>query len=144
MFRAKDRHKCQELFNRYYAGRKFSRGQYQELIQQHVFPGARLLDAGCGRDLEFSREFSDTVRVIGVDLEEHLDTRNARSPYALRGNLERLPFPDAYFDVIISRSVVEHLANPQQVFREFSRVLKPGGKVILSTPNKWDYISILA
>jgi SAM-dependent methyltransferase len=144
MFGAKDRQKCEQLFDRYYAGRKFSRGQYQELIQQHVYPGARLLDAGCGRDLEFSREFSDKVQVIGVDLEQKLDTRNERSPYALRGNLEILPFPNEYFDLIISRSVIEHLENPSRVFREFGRVLKPGGKVIFSTPNKWDYISIVA
>jgi SAM-dependent methyltransferase len=144
MFRQKDRKKCRDLFEKHYAGRKFSRGQYQELIQQHVFHGARMLDAGCGRDLEFSREFSGKVQVVGVDLEEKLETRNQQSPYALRGNLETLPFPDNYFDLIISRSVIEHLSDPARVFREFSRVLKPGGKVILSTPNKYDYISVIA
>src|SRR5437588_9533384 len=118
MFRDQDRKKCERLFEKYYAGRKFSRGQYQELIQEHVFPGARLLDAGCGRYLEFSREFSGNVQVIGIDLEETLDTRNARYPYAVRGNLEHLPFESNHFDLIISRSVIEHLADPPQVFRE--------------------------
>ena len=144
MFRDSDRKKCQQLFDKHYAGRKFSRGQYQELIRQHVSSGTRLLDAGCGRYLEFSRELSDTVQVVGIDLEKQLDTRNGRSPYAIRGDLEHLPFPSDYFDVVISRSVVEHLTDPPRVFREFHRVLKPGGKVILSTPNKWDYISVAA
>ncbi len=144
MFRQKDRQKCEKLFDKYYAGRKFSRGQYKELIEQHVVSGGRLLDAGCGRDLEFSREFASDVQVIGVDLEEKLDTRNQRSPFALRGDLEKLPFPPNYFDLIISRSVVEHLQNPLAVFREFQRVLKPGGRIVLSTPNKFDYVSIVA
>jgi SAM-dependent methyltransferase len=144
MFRDRDRKKCQELFDKHYAGRKFSRGQYQDLIRQNVAPGTRLLDAGCGRYLEFSRELANNVQVVGIDLEEQLDTKNRSSPYAIRGDLGHLPFPSNYFDVVISRSVIEHLSDPPLVFQEMHRVLKPGGKVILSTPNKWDYISVAA
>lgn len=144
MFNEKDRNKCEKLLDKYYAGRKFSRTLYQELICEHVRPGSRLLDAGCGRYLEFSKEFSDDVQVVGIDLEPTLDTHNDRSPYGVCGDLEQLPFSPNSFDIIISRSVVEHLSNPAQVFRDFHRILKPGGKVILSTPNKYDYVSILA
>jgi ubiquinone/menaquinone biosynthesis C-methylase UbiE len=144
MFKDKDRRKCERLFEKYYAGRRFSRGQYKELIEQHVVPGGRLLDAGCGRYLEFSRELASDVQVVGIDLEEQLDTRNGLSPFAVRGNLETLPFSADSFDLVISRSVVEHLEKPFEVFQEFHRVLKPGGKVILSTPNKFDYVSIVA
>jgi SAM-dependent methyltransferase len=45
---------------------------------------------------------------------------------------------------VISRSVIEHLHDPARVFKEFHRILKPGGKVIFSTPNKYDYVSIIA
>jgi SAM-dependent methyltransferase len=144
MFTKKDREKCERLLDRYYAGRKFCRTQYQELIQRHVSPGKRLLDAGCGRYLEFSRELAGDVQVVGIDLETRLDTLNRQSPYGVRGDLERLPFPSDYFDLVISRSVIEHLPDPPAVFREFHRVLKPGGKVILSTPNRWDYVSVVA
>jgi len=144
MFRPRDRTQCERLYQKYYAGRKFSRALYRELIHKYVSPGHRLLDAGCGRYLEFSKELSDSVRVVGIDLEEILETQNRRSPYAVRGDLERLPFPPASFDLIISRSVVEHLSDPPCVFREFHRVLKPGGRVILSTPNKYDYVSVIA
>jgi len=143
MFREKDRARCEELCNKYYAGRKFSRTLYGELIRQHLRPGGRLLDAGCGRYLEFSRELPD-VEVVGIDLESHLETRNRQSPYAVRGDLDRLPFPDGSFDTVISRSVVEHLEHPEVVFSEFARVLRPGGKVIISTPNKYDYVSLIA
>ncbi len=144
MFSEKDRNKCDKLLDKYYAGRKFSRTLYQELIREHVTPGNRLLDAGCGRYLEFSKEFSNDVQVVGIDLEPALDTHNDSSPFGVRGDLEQLPFPPNSFDLIISRSVVEHLSNPGRVFREFHRILRPGGKVILSTPNKYDYVSILA
>jgi 2-polyprenyl-3-methyl-5-hydroxy-6-metoxy-1,4-benzoquinol methylase len=144
MFREKDRRKCEELYEKYYSGRKWSRTFYAERIRKHATPGGRLLDAGCGRYLEFSSELSDDLQVVGIDLEKQFETHNQRSPFAVRGDLERLPFPDGCFDTVISRSVVEHLAEPEQVFQEFARVLKPGGKVIISTPNKLDYVSLIA
>ena len=144
MFTERDREKCERLLDEYSVGRKFSRTQYRELIHKYAASGHRLLDAGCGRYLEFSKELADNVHVFGVDLEPTLETHNQRSPFGVRGNLGQLPFPDNYFDLIISRSVIEHLEDPSVVFREFHRVLKPGGRVILSTPNKYDYVSVIA
>jgi 2-polyprenyl-3-methyl-5-hydroxy-6-metoxy-1,4-benzoquinol methylase len=47
-----------------------------------------------------------------------------------------LPRPDASFDAIISTEVIEHLENPRAVFRELSRLLRPGGQLLLTTPNQ--------
>jgi 2-polyprenyl-3-methyl-5-hydroxy-6-metoxy-1,4-benzoquinol methylase len=47
-----------------------------------------------------------------------------------------LPCPDASFDAIISTEVIEHLENPRAVFRELSRLLRPGGRLLLTTPNQ--------
>jgi ubiquinone/menaquinone biosynthesis C-methylase UbiE len=144
MFRPEDREKCQQLCERYYAGRKFHDAIYREEICKHLSSGIRLLDAGCGRYLKFSKEFAGVAQVVGIDLESELETRNANSPYGVRGNLDYLPFPAGSFDLVISRSVIEHLESPGKVFQEFYRVLKPGGRVILLTPNKYDYVSIIA
>lgn len=144
MFTTNDRQKCFELFQRYYSGRKFHDALYRDKIAQHLQPGQRLLDAGCGRYLKFCKEFSGIAEVVGIDLETTLETDNQRHPFGVRGDLDHLPFPNEYFDVVISRSVVEHLANPSQVFAEFFRVLRPGGKVVIITPNKYDYVSIIA
>jgi 2-polyprenyl-3-methyl-5-hydroxy-6-metoxy-1,4-benzoquinol methylase len=48
----------------------------------------------------------------------------------------RLPCPDASFDTIISTEVIEHLENPRAVFRELARLLRPGGQLLLTTPNQ--------
>lgn len=144
MFSARDREKCRQLFEKYYAGRKFYNTLYQEKIELHLQPGQRLLDAGCGRYMTFCKAFSDRAAAVGIDLEPFLDTDNRRAPFGVRGDLHRLPFPAEWFDTIISRSVVEHLENPERVFREFFRVLRPGGKVVIITPNKYDYVSLIA
>jgi ubiquinone/menaquinone biosynthesis C-methylase UbiE len=144
MFRTEDREKCQKLFERYYAGRKFHDTIYREEIAKNLSSGVRLLDAGCGRYLKFSKEFANIAQVVGIDLERALETNNANSPYGVRGNLDHLPFSSESFDLIISRSVVEHLEHPRRVFQEFYRVLKPGGRAVLLTPNKYDYVSLIA
>jgi ubiquinone/menaquinone biosynthesis C-methylase UbiE len=144
MFTQKDRDKCEEIYRKYYGGRKFHDSLYRDLIRKYLNPGDRVLDAGCGRYLRFSKELSDTATVVGIDLDSVLETDNASPPFAVRGDIGRLPFRSAYFDMVISRSVVEHLQEPERVFREFSRVLKPGGRAIVITPNKYDYVSVIA
>jgi len=145
MFTPRDREKCEQLFEKYYAGRKFYDGVYRDTIRKHLRPGQRLLDAGCGRYLRVSREFAGVAgQVVGIDLESTLETGNRNAPFGVRGDLNHLPFPSEYFDMVISRSVVEHLEDPVQVFREFCRVLRPSGKVVIVTPNKYDYVSLIA
>jgi ubiquinone/menaquinone biosynthesis C-methylase UbiE len=144
MFTRKDREKCRQLFDKYYSGRSFHDMLYRQLIAKYLRPGQRLLDAGCGRYMKFCREFSSVAQVIGIDIENSLETDNRRNPFGIRGDLAQLPFGPNSFDVIISRSVIEHLADPPQVFLEFARVLKPGGVTIVITPNKYDYVSVIA
>jgi ubiquinone/menaquinone biosynthesis C-methylase UbiE len=144
MFSPKDRDKCWRLFAKYYRGRKFHDTLYTDVILRHLRPGQRVLDAGCGRYMKFCKDLSPRALVVGIDLERALETRNHESPFGVRGDLNQLPFRSGYFNLVISRSVVEHLADPVAVFREFARVLHPGGKVVIVTPNKYDYVSFLA
>jgi SAM-dependent methyltransferase len=144
MFTAKDRRKCEEIYQRHYRGRKFHDTVYTELIRKYLVPGQKVLDAGCGRYLKFCRDLSGIADVVGIDLETTLETDNRSGPFGVRGDVGRLPFPNGHFDMIISRSVVEHLEDPPQVFREFARVLRPGGRVVIITPNKYDYVSVIA
>ena len=66
MFTDRDRRRCQELYDRYYAGRKFHDSLYRDLIRRYLRPGDTLLDAGCGRYLRFCREFAQDAHVVGM------------------------------------------------------------------------------
>lgn len=93
--------------------------------------GGQVLDIGCGhRPYEEWLPKSVTC-YIGLDYEA-IDA----SPH-LVGDALRLPFLDASFDTIISMQTLEHLPNPFQSFSEIARVLRPGGKLILTAPQSW-------
>jgi len=81
---------------------------------------ARLIDAGF--DVRCCDLYPEIFRLDGVDIH--------------RGNLDaELPFADRSFDYVTCLEGLEHIENPQQAMREFARVLKPGGHVIVSVPN---------
>ncbi len=98
---------------------------------------ARVLDAGCGNGIE-SGPYSERLEVYGVDYQPGY-VAYCRASYPLGhftvGELSRLDFPDAHFDLIVMNQVIEHLEDPPQVVAELARVLRPGGQLLVSTPN---------
>jgi len=86
----------------------------------------KILNIGCGEE-KYGTHFVDFYPsrkdVIKVNLDE-----------------EKLPFPDNYFDEVYSRNLLEHLKNVGFAVREMTRVLKPGGKLILITDNASYYL----
>lgn len=57
---------------------------------------------------------------------------------------EKLPLSDELFDVVVACEIIEHLENPRHVVREMHRLLKPGGQIVLSTPNNESWRSIIS
>jgi len=53
------------------------------------------------------------------------------------GTADQMPFNDSEFDSILCTEVIEHMPEPEQVLKEVYRVLKPGGKLLLSAPMSW-------
>lgn len=82
-------------------------------------------------------------KVIGVDICDDLKA-NGSLHHAIAGTLESLPLRSGCIDLILCRYVVEHLAQPLAVFKEFARVLRKGGRIILLTPNQWHYVSLIS
>jgi 2-polyprenyl-3-methyl-5-hydroxy-6-metoxy-1,4-benzoquinol methylase len=137
------RAKCEQLVARHYAGVTFRDARLHQGIDQHLETGAAVLDAGCGRDAPIlSRHAGKAGISVGVDLVETFD--EVEGVQLIRADLNHLPFPAESFDLVFSRSVLEHLEDPSQTFRELSRVVKPGGRLVLVTPNKYDYASVIA
>lgn len=101
-------------------------------------PGMKLLEAGCGRG-EFLRHFKNLgLNVYGLDLSPEAPNYQPDIPVAL-SNIEKdgIPFPDATFDVIYSKSLLEHFSSPEHYIREAKRVLKPGGLLLTLVPD-WE------
>jgi len=126
---------------------------YARLLQQHFRPGIRWLDAGCGHSLlqpwlpnakEIERRFlTQADWIVGADV----DAQSLSLPCSIPRvacDLERLVFDQETFDLITCNMVAEHLSAPQLVFREFFRVLKPGGVALILTPNLHHWTNGLA
>lgn len=112
-------------------------------IAETLKPGQVIVDAGCGFTAPVLRKFKNKgCRLIGVDL---VDFKISDPDLELhKANLGQLPLADNSADIIYARSVIEHVTNPDEVYGEFFRALKPGGLLIFLTANKWDYASIIA
>lgn len=135
----------QELRERFYQPQ--FRGMYDrfsDVIHDYVRAGDTMLDAGCGSGRVFQYAFDDARRprlIVGVDMTNE-PKGNGNIDAAARADLGRLPFRDGVFDIAISSHVAEHLTEPDLVFRELARVLKPGGRLLILTPNRWHYVTV--
>ena len=92
----------------------------------------------------FQYRFDDAQRprlICGVDVTDE-PRGNGNIDAAARADLAALPFRDATFDIAISSHVAEHLTQPERVFGELARVLKPGGRLLILTPNRWHYVTV--
>ena len=102
--------------------------------------GRDVLDVGCNTGYGTVRFVPVARRVVGVDVSPGaIDAARRRAPnghpeFVLTSGLE-LPFPDGSFDQVSSFQVLEHVPDPLSYLQEIARVTRPGGEVILATPN---------
>lgn len=133
----------ERLLRQHYASSDHPYRRYERRVDDLLKPGATLLDAGCGRTVPVLRQYLGRAgRLIGIELVEFTDVPPGIETY--NADLGRLPLPDASVDLIMSRSVFEHLVDPAAVYREFARVLRPDGAVVFLTANMWDYGTLVA
>lgn len=96
--------------------------------------GTLTLDVGCGlRPYEI---FFPAGTYIGIDVPQSGRSEDGKKPDREFNGVD-IPFEDNHFDAIICTEVLEHAIDPQGVLREMYRVLKPGGKLMLTVPFMW-------
>lgn len=99
-------------------------------------PGARLLEVGCGSGATLKGMVDLGWHAEGVDFDAK-SVRNARSKGLTvhHGDLIAQKYEDSTFDAIVMSHVIEHVPDPLQVLQESYRILKPGGVLVVLTPN---------
>ena len=109
-----------------------------DFLLGRVLPGDRVLDVGCGEGAFCAELEAAGAHPVGVEVAEEVVARaRARHP-GLRFELVAphgpLPFDDAGFDVVWASEVIEHVADTARWLSELRRVLKSGGRLLLTTP----------
>ena len=105
--------------------------------------GDKILDLGCGRGLETidaAKLVGDTGQVIGLDItsnmlvaaEENAQKQDIKNISFILGDIENLPFENQNFDAVMSNCVINHARDKSKVYREINRVLRDGGKLVVS------------
>ena len=101
--------------------------------------GRDVLEAGCGEGYGADLIADVARQVIGLDYDEatvaHVRARYPRVEMH-HGNLAELPLADGSVDVVVNFQVIEHLWDQPQFITECLRVLRPGGLLLISTPNR--------
>ena len=100
---------------------------------------ARMLDAIHQKYLQ--------ARCVGVEYNQDLvDFARVKFPHLeiIQADIQSLDFPDNSFDVIVAAAVVEHVSNPVKMMSEVKRILKPGGILVLTSPDPfWEHLATL-
>jgi 2-polyprenyl-3-methyl-5-hydroxy-6-metoxy-1,4-benzoquinol methylase len=117
-----------------------SKRQMSQMFLDDLKPG-RLLDVGCGDGMFLNRMRQLGWTVDGVDFDAKA-VANAKTKYGLdlhRGDLASAKFPGGSFDAITMSHVIEHVPDPLALMAEVQRILKPGGRLVLTTPNSGSF-----
>lgn len=106
---------------------------HRDLRRELAGFSGRLLDVGCGNSPFRHLLDPATTRYQGVDVAAAADF-GYRNPDTVYYDGHVLPFPDASFDAVLCTEVLEHIPDPTETIREIQRVLRPGGRLLVTLP----------
>lgn len=104
----------------------------------NTWPLVRELDSAGSRRMEIGPGLRPRLPIQGTCFLEispgALSCLARHGAFVAQGLAEVLPFPDAAFDLVMAMDIIEHVDDDESVFRELSRVIRPGGTLVLSSP----------
>jgi len=126
----------------------YRRRMYQTLSwldNSNLLKNSKILDVGCGAGVMAREVANRGYEVFGMDYSYNMLSKakaicNASTKSGItffRGDIEFLPFKDSIFDIVLCLGVISYLKSEQKALHEMSRILKPGGTMILSILNKF-------
>lgn len=134
-----------KFYDRYWLTKKMIGNDFRykwPVVKKYIprKPDSKILDFGCGpgKIIEEMKEFNPTSSYTGVDVSEKIIAKNKKRLTDCKFHAvedgEKLPFKSKFFDFIISTDAIEHIYDTELAFKELARVLKPGGKILITTP----------
>lgn len=113
---------------------KFFRVIRNRKVLNYIPKGSYLLDVGCGSDFYLLESAKSVIKKgVGIDIAVR-NMKKSNITIKRMSISEKLPFKDAAFDVVTMIAFIEHTDKPGQVLAECKRVLKKGGRIIITTP----------
>jgi 2-polyprenyl-3-methyl-5-hydroxy-6-metoxy-1,4-benzoquinol methylase len=140
--RAEDRVRERSLLSQGRSGDAIYTMVRRALASRHS-GGGLLLDVGCGSGQLWRYVGKSFSRYVGIDAVRYEDFPVDGQFIAADLDEMPLPLPDQYADVVGAVEAIEHLENPRAFARELTRIVKPGGIVILTTPNNLSLLSLM-
>jgi len=114
----------------------------RSILSKYLLNKPILLEGACGARNVFVKGYGGVK--VGVDLDYNALKMNEFHNHKVCADLENLPFKSESVEVILSIDTIEHLENPEETFTQFYRILKNGEYLIIITPSKYHYGSILS
>jgi SAM-dependent methyltransferase len=106
---------------------------FLSLVREACPPGGVVVDLGCGNEDFLAYLDVWAAELVGVDLEP--PERGLYHRYLQADVQQKIPLPDGYAHVVACKFLLEHLDDVGSFLREARRILKPGGRLVLLTPN---------